>query len=193
MTITRLTRAGGYTYTLMLFTVAASSALLAATSIVWHTAAVRAREAELLVIGEEFRRAIGLYYERTPGAVKRYPERLEDLLHDARYLSTQRYLRRIYRDPITGGAEWGLVAAPEGGIMGVHSLSGRAPMKTAGYEPAQTDFAGAAAYSSWRFVYRPAVQAPGWAPAADREPAGSGQPIPSPARRHAGRGAGAPR
>ena len=30
---------------------------------------------------------------------------------------------RHYIDPITGKRDWGLVIAPEGGFMGMHSLS----------------------------------------------------------------------
>jgi type II secretory pathway pseudopilin PulG len=118
----------------MLIAIAVSGALLAAGSVVWSQQAQRDRERELLLVGKEFQRAIGLYYERTPGAIKRYPERLEDLLRDERYPSMQRYLRRIYRDPMTGRTEWGLVSAPTGGIMGVYSLSRDRPIKTGSTE-----------------------------------------------------------
>jgi type II secretory pathway pseudopilin PulG len=148
-------KASGFTYVIMLVAVAVSGVLLAAGSIVWSQQAQRERERELLLIGKEFRRAIGLYYERTPGAVKRYPERLEDLLHDSRYLSTQRYLRRIYRDPVTGKAEWGLVQAPAGGIMGVYSLSSDRPVKTGGFDETEMGFEGTAKYSDWQFAYLP--------------------------------------
>lgn len=147
--------ARGYTYLIALFAIATSGALLATASVVWHQDAQRAREEELLHVGEEFRKAIGLYYERTPGPVKRYPERLEDLLRDDRYLSLQRYLRRIYRDPVTGKADWGLVRAPGGGIMGVHSLSDAAPIKSAKLSDARDESRGASSYASWRFVYQP--------------------------------------
>jgi hypothetical protein len=41
----------------------------------------------------------------------------------------QRYLRRIYRDPMTSKTEWGLVQSVDGRIMGVHSLSKDKPLK----------------------------------------------------------------
>lgn len=145
----------GFTYMAMLFAVAISGVMLAAGSIVWSQQVQRERERELLLIGKEFRRAIGLYYERTPGAVKRYPEKLEDLLHDDRYLSLQRYLRRMYRDPMTGKTEWGLVPAPIGGLIGVYSLSKERPIKTWGFDEADKDFEGKSRYSDWRFVYTP--------------------------------------
>jgi hypothetical protein len=56
--------------------------------------------------------------------MRRRPARLEDLLQDPRYPSTRRHLRKLYADPITGQASWGLVQASDGsGIIGVHSLS----------------------------------------------------------------------
>lgn len=139
----------------MLFAVAAAGALLAAGSVVWHQESQRARERELLLIGKEFRRAIGLYYERSPGSVKRYPEKLEELLRDDRHLSVQRYLRRIYRDPMTGKTEWGVVRAPGGGVMGVYSLSDALPIKAGGFDEKEKEFEGAPRYSEWKFVYSP--------------------------------------
>lgn len=145
----------GFTYIAVLVVVAVSGALLAAGSVVWSQQAQRERERELILIGNEFRRAIGLYYERSPGPAKHYPERLEELLRDDRYLSMQRYLRRIYRDPLTGKPEWGLIQAPTGGIMGVYSLSNERPIKTGGFDEADKGIEGAAKYSDWRFAYGP--------------------------------------
>lgn len=152
----RTGRHRGYTYLVMLFAVALSGATLAMASVVWHHEARRAKERELLLVGEEFRRAIGLYYERTPGAAKRYPEKLDDLLKDHRYLTLQRYLRRLYRDPVTGQAQWGLVTAPDKGIQGVYSLSRDRPIKQQGFPPPFARFEGAASYADWKFVYIPA-------------------------------------
>src|SRR6266852_4037970 len=98
-------------------------AMFAVTSEVWSQSRQREKEKELLFVGGQFREAIALYYQRTPGAVKRYPEKIEDLLEDKRYLSLQRYLRKIHADPMTGKSQWGTIAAPGGGIIGVHSLS----------------------------------------------------------------------
>ncbi|HEV8094599.1 MAG TPA: type II secretion system protein [Burkholderiales bacterium] len=147
----------GFTYLGMLFLIGALSAGLAATAEVWSHSRQREKEAELLWVGNQFRQAIGLYYQRTPGAVKRYPEKLEDMLHDRRYATTQRYLRHIYADPVTGKSNWGLVEAPEGGIMGVHSLSETRPIKTSGFSGVQRGFGSARTYSGWKFVYEPAM------------------------------------
>ncbi len=93
----------GFTYLVLLFMVAIMGAVLAATAMVWHTLAQRDKEQELLYAGDAFRRAIGLYYERTPGAAKQYPKKLDDLLEDKRQVSLARYLRKIYVDPLTAG------------------------------------------------------------------------------------------
>lgn len=139
-------REAGFTYLAALLLVALSGAALVSAVEFWSHARQREKEAELLWIGEQFKQAIGLYYQRSPGAIKRYPEKLEDLLEDRRHLTTVRYLRRMYADPITGKAEWGLVKAPNGGIIGIHSLSRTQPIRR--LESAQT-------YEGWRFTSAP--------------------------------------
>src|SRR5215831_6762883 len=137
----------GFTYVVAMFAVAIAGALLAAGSTVWSQSRQREKEKELLFVGAQFREAIRLYYERTPGTVKRYPQKLEQLLDDRRYLSLQRYLRRIYKDPMTGSSQWGTVAAPGGGIMGVYSLSDKAPLKSANFYSKNEGLAGVSHYS----------------------------------------------
>ncbi|MEK6536428.1 MAG: type II secretion system protein [Actinomycetota bacterium] len=140
-----------------MFAVAIAGAVLAATGIVWSRANQREKETELLFIGNQFRQAIALYYQRAPGASKRYPPKIENLIKDERYLTTQRYLRKVYIDPMTGKAQWGLVMAPEGGVMGVYSLSTAKPIKYAGFAKAEgkAGFANATRYTEWRFTYVP--------------------------------------
>jgi type II secretory pathway pseudopilin PulG len=121
----------GFTYIGLLLALALVAAGLSAAGVVWHTETQRAQEAELLFIGGEFKRAIAGFYDGTPGPVKQLPKNLEDLLHDTRYPTVRRYLRKIYVDPISGRAEWGLVATPAG-ITGVYSLSQREPFKNRG-------------------------------------------------------------
>ncbi len=67
---------------------------------------------------------------------------------------TERYLRQLYPDPMTG-KEWGIVKAPTGGILGVYSLSDDKPFKTAGFKARDRAFEGAQKYSDWKFVYTP--------------------------------------
>ena len=56
----------------MLFAVALIGILLAAAGQVWRTEALREKEKELLFVGEQFRQAIGSYYENSPGVPRRY-------------------------------------------------------------------------------------------------------------------------
>ena len=152
-------RQRGFTYLLLLAVIAVSGAALAAMGQLASHARQREKEAELLFVGDQYRDAIHSYYERSPGGAKRYPQKLEDMLQDVRVPTVQRYLRRLYRDPITGKPDWGLVQAPEGGIMGVYSLSEEPPVKTGGFSKANQAFDGAEKYSDWKFTYAPAVPA----------------------------------
>src|SRR3990172_7233078 len=117
----------GFTYLGLLFVVAMAGVALAATGMLWSTQRQREREQELLFVGNQIRQAIGSYYERSPGLVKRYPAKLDDLLKDNRFINVQRHLRQHYVDPLTDSQEWGLVTAPEGGVMGVYSLATGTP------------------------------------------------------------------
>ncbi len=162
-------RQRGFTYLTAMFIVAILTGGLALAGEVWDTSAKREREVELLFIGHQYRRAIGLYYDSTPGTVKRYPRTLEDLINDPRQPSTQRHLRRLYPDPL-GGKEWGLVKAPDGGILGVHSLSEDKPLKAAGFKVRDAAFEGQQKYADWKFIHTPAVQPATAKPAAKPQP-----------------------
>lgn len=148
----------GITYLAVLLVVAIMGAGLAATGMIWHTVQQREKERELLFIGNQFRTAIMLYYENTPGPNKQYPQNLHDLLKDERHSSMQRYLRQIYVDPMTRKKEWGLVTAPTGGITGVYSLSNEPPLKTGGFAEKDRTLEGKGKYSEWQFLYQPIQQ-----------------------------------
>ena len=145
-------RVAGFTYMTILFVVAIMGVGLALVGEVWHMAAMREKEAELLYVGNQYRKAIERYYLSGP---RLYPRELSDLLRDPRKPTTERYLRQLYPDPITGKAEWGLVKAPDGGVMGVHSLSEDQPIKVANFRLRDLGLEGRDKYSDWRFVYSP--------------------------------------
>ena len=146
----------GFTYLSLLIAVAITAGALAAAGGLYSHAAQREKERELLFIGEQFRQAIALYYWRTPGGAHQYPKDLEALLEDKRWPVTQRYLRKLYRDPVTGTADWGVVDAPGGaGIMGVYSKSEEVPIKTAGFPARWASFMEARNYTDWKFVFSP--------------------------------------
>lgn len=165
----------GFTYLAVLLLVAIMGAVLAGTATVWRTMSQRDKERELLFVGHEFRKAIGLYYERTPGGAKQYPRKLDDLLLDKRQPGVARYLRRLYVDPMTGSREWGLVKGPGETILGVYSLSTETPIKTGNFDEVDAGFEGKGSYSEWKFVYRPTQ------PAVTAPPAGGAGSAPAPA------------
>lgn len=147
-------RAGGFTYLGLLALVVLIGLLLAAAGEVVATAAQREREAQLLWAGHEYRAAIGRFWNQR----RAYPQTLQDLLGAAPDAPVQvRYLRRLYPDPMTNAADWVLVPAPNGGIMGVASSSKRAPVKTGHFDDADRDFAEAGTYGDWRFTFLPSL------------------------------------
>ncbi len=143
----------GFTYIGLLLFIAIMGVGLAATGVVFHQQAQREKEKELLFVGDQVRRAIAVYYERSPGGNKRFPQSFEDLLQDQRYPAVQRYLRRLYVDPMTGSKKWGVVRAPDGGIIGVYSSSEDRPLKTDNFPAGDEDFKGKESYVEWKFVY----------------------------------------
>jgi type II secretory pathway pseudopilin PulG len=148
---------GGFTYVMMVAALAILGVGLAAAGQAWSEHQRRVREQELLRVGAAFIRAIESYYESSPGTQKVLPARLEDLLQDNRFAGTRRHLRRVYADPVTGRAEWGLVRSPMGGISGVHSLSDRSAVAAGTQMVANQPLRFSGRYSDVHFVYVPLV------------------------------------
>lgn len=144
-------RHAGFTLIGLLFLIAGLGVAMAALGTVWQTTVQREKEAELLFIGEQYRKALASYRRATPGTVKTYPASLEDLLRDPRFPNTVRHLRRVYRDPMTGDKEWGVARDAANGIVGVYSLSEKAPRKRAGFAAGLEAFADAKQYRDWVF------------------------------------------
>ena len=145
----------GFTYFFVLILLAISAAAILGATNRWSDENQRHREVLLLRTGLEIRSAIGSYYESSPGAVKRYPPDLDSLLLDVRYLAIKRHLRRIPLDPITETADWNLILAPDGGVMGVASPSELVPFKSANFSIKSEAFKNAGHYFDWQFVYMP--------------------------------------
>jgi type II secretory pathway pseudopilin PulG len=141
----------------VLILLAVLSAGLAGVGTMWHTQAQREREEELLFIGEQFRTALRSYVQGSPAGAKRFPNSLEELLQDRRQPTTVRHLRRIFVDPMTRRAEWGLLRQPDGGIRGVHSLSTGRPFRT---DDLPGGLTGGATYAEWKFAVDDAAPVP---------------------------------
>lgn len=148
-------RQGGFTYLGLMALIAIMGVTLASAGEVWHMALKREKEQELLFVGNQFRLALKQYHEHTPGQARHQPLSLEELLRDSRYPGTQRYLRKIYADPVTGRAEWGLIKGPGGEIYGVHSLSDDEPLKKSNFSLADAMFENRKRYADWVFMPTP--------------------------------------
>ena len=111
----------GITYITALFVLAIMAGGLALAGEVWDTSARREREAELLHVGNEYRKAIERYY--LSGTQRQYPQQP---LRPAEGSAPARHRAPpapAVPDPITGKEEWGLVKSADGGFAGVYSLS----------------------------------------------------------------------
>lgn len=109
------------------------------------------KEEELLKIGVMYRKAIYQYYQNSPGGVKTYPEKLEDLLRDPRYLEVKRYLRKLEKDPMTS-KDFLLIKNSENQIIGIYSSSLQKTIKKIGFLPSLEKFEKVERYQDWKFM-----------------------------------------
>lgn len=82
----------GYAMAALLVGMAVMAIMLGVALPVWRTAVQREREAELVFRGEQYANAIAIFQRRTGG----YPQALDQL-------EKTRAIRKLYKDPITGG------------------------------------------------------------------------------------------
>jgi type II secretory pathway pseudopilin PulG len=147
-------RENAFSYISALIFVTVIGISLTAGSTYWSTIVKREKEKELLFRGDQIRRAIESYYQGAPGGGgTQYPNSLKDLLKDPRYLTTRRYLRKNYADPMTKDGQWGLITAPGGKIKGIFSKSKEKPLKVGNFQEDYKNFEKAVKYSDWKFVY----------------------------------------
>jgi len=176
-------REDGFTLLGLLFLVAGLGVAMAALGTVWHTVAQREKERDLLFAGDQYRHAVESFWNvpLPAGSPRRLPKNFAELLLDPRFPQPVRHLRRLYRDPMTGGDEWGLLKGPDGGIAGIYSLSDGKPFKRANFPPAYASFDEAQSYRDWVFRFdvekaeRDAKQGATGAPAG-AGPAGAASP-----------------
>ena len=108
----------GYIMVVLLIGMAVVAVWMTALLPSWRQQATRQKEADLIFRGEQYARAIALYYRKNNNTL---PNNIDVLV-------SQRYLRRKYKDPITGqdflpigGVTTGL---PQGGGRGVPQQQG---------------------------------------------------------------------
>ena len=163
----------GFTYLGLMFIVAIAAMTASMASAVWSTAHRRDQERELVFAGQQIATAIESYRKRSTDERRLYPRSLAELLSDERQSARQHHLRRIYIDPITGDARWGLVRLPDGGIVGVHSNSARAPLDRVFVTPGFVPPPKSKTYQDWRFVAPSAATL--WVPPSDNDVLSSSQ------------------
>ena len=145
-------RQTGIIYVALLLAITLIGGLSAVGLKVAQTLQQRSAEAELVAIGLEFRNALQSYAEATPNGLPNTPAALAELLRDPRSPGTHRYLRRIYHDPFTGKAEWGIVRDPEQRIIGIHSLSNTPTFKRENFPTELSALSGKLRHADWVFA-----------------------------------------
>ena len=200
----------GYAMAALLVGLSVMGIMLSMALPVWRTAATREREAELVFRGEQYAQAIELYSRRNGG----FPPNL-DVLEEGRYI------RKLYKDPMTpdgefqpvyfgqplpgqiadpaqtgrGGGRGGTLAPPSpigGGQAGAGPIIGVVSMSTA---ESLRLYNGLGHYNEWAFVAIAATTqagAPGGAQNPGAVPGGAGVGPGVPGRRGGGARQGIP-
>ncbi len=146
----------GFSYISALIFVAIIGITLTTGGRYWSTMIKREKEQELLFRGDQIRKAIEAYYKAAPGGRgSQYPSSFKDLLKDSRFPTPQRYLRKIYKDPMTEDGEWDVIMSPNNRIKGIFSKSKDVPIKVGNFPAVYDEFEKAETYSDWKFVYAP--------------------------------------
>jgi type II secretory pathway pseudopilin PulG len=155
-------RQGGFTYVGLIVLVTIIGLVGAATLKADALLRRAAAEEELLEIGAAFSAALTSYAEATPRGQPQQPPTLDELLKDPRFPGTRRHLRKIFVDPITGKAEWGIVWLNKGGgingsnagtgVIAVYSLSQSTPLKQAGFDARFQNLENREHISDWKFA-----------------------------------------
>ena len=145
----------GFTFIWVLMSIAVLGIYLAQVGTMWRTEIARDNEEVLLHQGDEIREAIRRYMEAGgPQGGFQYPRTLADLVKDPRVPFERRFLRKAYKDPMTG-KDWSYIGAPGGGIMGVYSSASGTPFKTENFPKIYGSFAGQTSYEGWKFAHFP--------------------------------------
>jgi type II secretory pathway pseudopilin PulG len=151
-----------------MFVISLLSIMAAAAGTTWSFLSQRDRERELQFVGRQYREAIERYGRAHAGQAQPFPTELSQLLGGSGPLGVRRFLRKLYFDPMTGSAEWGLVKTLEGGIVGVYSLSTLRPIRSrSSYALDEATFASARSYQDVKYVVAASLLAPTPPPASN--------------------------
>ncbi|MDM5179428.1 type II secretion system protein [Massilia sp. DJPM01] len=172
-------RAGGFTYLGLIILVTIVGLVGAASLKVGALMQRAAAEEELLDIGAAFSDALRSYAAATPPGQPQQPPSLQELLKDPRFPNPRRHLRKIFVDPITGKAEWGIMyLTDKQGVLGVYSLSNAQPLKVGNFDARFLNMENKTRFSDWKFTLSSQTMPPQEAPAS---PAPTQPPLFAPA------------
>ncbi len=135
----------GFTFPLMLIIVAAMAFGASRLELAQSYRMKRDKEEELLFRGLAYMRAIKAYYSKN----NRYPRQLKDLADD-RDFSKPRFIRQLYKDPMTG-RDFKPILGAEGAIIGVVSPSRDVPFRKVDFDKELESFDQAKTYEDWKF------------------------------------------
>lgn len=155
--VRRPRRDAGFTYLAVIILVSIVGLAGAATLHVEALMQRAAAERELLETGAAFSQALRSYADATPPGQPRQPPSLQELLRDPRFPGLKRHLRKIFIDPMTGKAEWGIVYANNvngkgSGVLAVYSLSSDKPLKVANFDARFQNLENKQHISDWKFA-----------------------------------------
>ncbi len=146
-------RSGGFTYLGMIILVAVIGMVGTATLKVGTLLQRAEAEEELLTIGAAFSDALASYAAATPPGQPQQPPSLQALLRDPRFPNARRHLRKVFIDPVTGKADWGLMTIGDKiGVVGVYSLSTARPLKIGNFDAKFLNFDNKDRLSDWKFT-----------------------------------------
>lgn len=146
-------RCGGFTYLGLIILVAIIGLVGAAALKVGALLQRAAAEEELLEIGAAFSEALRSYAAATPPGQPQQPPNLEALLKDPRSPAIRRHLRKVFVDPLTGKAEWGIMyIGDKTGVLGVYSRSAAKPLKIANFDARFPNFLNKQHIYDWKFT-----------------------------------------
>ncbi len=148
-------RESGFTLLTLLVAMSVMIILMTAAFEMWSSVMRREREEELIFRGEQIVQSIRLYRKKFPGA---FPPSLK-MLHE------QKFLRRLYEDPMTEKGQWNLVLLAPGAEKSFvlvpdteHKASGGQPLRIVGVASQSKDKSariykeGADTYDKWLFT-----------------------------------------
>ncbi|WP_229477230.1 type II secretion system protein [Massilia rubra] len=157
----RRQRAHGFTYLGLIILVTIIGLVGAASLKVGSLMQRAAAEEELLAIGAAFSDALRSYAAATPPGQPQQPPTLQELLKDPRFPGIRRHLRKIFVDPITGKAEWGVMyVGDKQGVLGVYSLSDAPPLKVGNFDARFLNMENKSKLSEWKFTLSTLTMAP---------------------------------